>query len=119
MNKIFTTAVIIATTLFISKEAYALPKFEIDNGTNLKLYQQIQVWNFTTLSSDPSLMYSRASISSVSTIGLSSERMIDIGLNWYFNKNTIKINAHFIQKKDLKDNKKNANLICFGGQFQY
>jgi hypothetical protein len=36
-------------------EALALPKIDIDQDNDLELYQQVQVWNITTLSNDPKI----------------------------------------------------------------
>ncbi len=49
MKKLLNTTITIILFL-ISPEANALPKFEIEKGTDLELYQQVQVWNLTTIS---------------------------------------------------------------------
>jgi hypothetical protein len=36
-------------------EAKALPKIDIDQDNDMELYQQVQVWNITTLSNDPNI----------------------------------------------------------------
>lgn len=51
ISKILTTSFVILSTLFITKEALALPKLEFNTDDDLEIYQQVQAWNVTTLGS--------------------------------------------------------------------
>lgn len=86
-----------------------------DNVFHIRASYNINVYNNYFL--EPVVMYSQSNISSKSLLGLNSESQVDLGCNFYINKNNSKILAHIIQRKE---NNKNPNyLISLGTQFLY
>lgn len=83
--------------------------FHLRAGYNINILQDNIV--------EPLIMYSRSIINKNSSLGLSSENQIDLGINLYLNKNNTKLTTHYIYKQDL--NNQTSNLINFSCQFIY
>ncbi|MFN8576462.1 MAG: porin [Candidatus Sericytochromatia bacterium] len=66
---------------------------------------------------EPVIMYSQALIDQKSTLGLPSENQIDIGLNWYIDKNNMKLGTHYIKRQE--SNKQSNDMLNFSCQFIY
>lgn len=66
---------------------------------------------------EPIIMYSQAIIAPKSSLGLPSENQIDLGINWYINKNNIKLGTHYIKRQEI--NKQSSDLFNLSCQFVY
>lgn len=86
-----------------------------DNVFHIRASYNINVYNNYFL--EPMIMYSQSNISSKSSLAMPSETEIDLGFNFYINKNYSKFLAHVIKRNE--NNKSPIYLISLGTQFLY
>jgi hypothetical protein len=88
-----------------------------DQALNLKLSYNIPLFDAYIV--EPAVMYAQSFIGPKSMMGASSERYYDFGLNWYQNKNNLKLGTHYILRQDVRDSNKITSYYGISCQLMY